>query len=134
MARTLIPVIALVANASIAAPASTAIDQANGMNARFASNLVPASAGIEQAILIVSNTAASPKNIIVRAGVGGGITPGPAFRSGLGDLTLSVPAGATRWLGPFDSARHMQLDGSVNLDFEAGFTGNITAVLVPPRV
>jgi hypothetical protein len=134
MARTLIPVIALVANASIPAPAPVAIDQANGMNAKFASNLVPASAGLEHAVLIVSNTAAAAKNIIVRAGVGGGITPGPAFRSGLGDLVIPIPAGATRWLGPFDSARHMQLDGSVNLDFEAGFTGNITAVLVPPRV
>lgn len=134
MARTNLPLSALVAEASVALgtytgladPAGTAIDQANGMNVSLATTAIPAAPGAELLLLRVANTAASPKNVIIRAGA----YP-PAFESGKGDQNVSVTNGTTRWIGPFEYARHAQADGSINVDFDAGTTGTITAFLVP---
>src|SRR5260221_480507 len=59
----------------------------------------------------------------------------PAFRGGLGDFTsgnLTASTG-TAFIGPFDSARFVQSDGSVSVDFAASMTGTIWAVIVPAR-
>lgn len=133
MARTNAPTHALTGNGSIAVPAATTADQANGMNVALASGAIPAAPGARDLILLVANTAASPLNCIIRAGVGGGATPGPAFRSGLGDLTVQITNGTSVYIGPLESARFAQLDGSINVDFQAGFTGTITPLLVPQR-
>lgn len=126
MARTNLPTSTLAGEALLTDPAGTAIDQANGMNVALASGAIPSAPSVNLLLLRVANSAAGAHNVIVRAGV----YP-PAFRSGLGDLTLSVPAGATRWIGPLEGARHVQADGSLNVDFDAGTTGTITAFLVP---
>lgn len=107
-------------------PAGTAIDQANGMNIALASGALPSAPTAHNLYLRVNNSAAGPHNVIVRAGA----YP-PAFRAGLGDLTVSVVNATTRWIGPFEAARHMQADGSINVDFDAGTTGTITAFLSP---
>ncbi|HET9109673.1 MAG TPA: hypothetical protein VFN78_02495 [Ktedonobacterales bacterium] len=126
MARTNLPVTNLVANSGVAL-STTAVDQANGMNLQLASSAIPAASTSESLVLVVANTAASPFNVIIRAGA----SNPPAFRAGLGDITVSVTNATTKYLGPFDYARVVQSDGSLNIDFGVGFTGTIQALLVP---
>lgn len=131
MARTNLPTSTLPgqAMAGLADPAGTAIDAANGMNIALASGAIPAAPTARNLFLRVANTAASAKNVIVRAGA----LP-PAFRSGLGDLTVNVTNATTKWIGPLESSRFSQADGSINVDFDAGTTGTITAFLAPERL
>lgn len=128
MARTNLPTSLLPGNAAagLADPAGTAIDQPNGMNVVLASGAIPAAPTARNLFLRVANTAAAPHNAIIRAGA----YP-PAFRSGLGDLLVSVTNATTKWIGPLEAARFAQADGSINLDFDASFTGTITAFLSP---
>jgi len=126
MARTNLPLTDLAGNAGVV-ESTTAIDVANGMNVAVTSEAIPAKGEAEDVILIVDNTAAGAENVIVRAGAG----PVPAFRASLGDLTVSVAAGSTAFIGPFETARFAQSDGSLNVDFGAGMTGTIVALRVP---
>jgi len=132
MARTNLPLSTFTSGADLN-DAGTNVDQANGMNLALASETIPAANGSEDVILYVTNTAAATHTVTVRAGVGGGATAGAAMRSGLGDFTtgnLTASTGAA-FIGPFDSMRFAQSDGSINIDFDAGFTGKIWALRVP---
>lgn len=131
MARTAITLRNLTANGGIAAPSADTADQTNGMTLAIPTSAIPAAPDLENLILVVTNSAGSTKSVIIRAGVGGGATPGPAFRSGLGDLTVNIATTATAYVGPLESARFAQLDNSLSVDFQSGFTGSITALLVP---
>ena len=111
---------------SLADPTGDTIDQANGMNLALASGAIPAQPGAEKLVFRVHNTAASPFNFILRAGA-----EPPAQQSLAGDLTVSVTNATTKWVGPFHSGRFVQNDGSLNIDFSSGFTGDITAFLLP---
>lgn len=126
MARTNLPVTDLAGNAGVT-ETTTPIDQPNGMNVQVISESIPAKGEAQDILLIVANTAAAAHNVIVRAGAG----PVPAFRASLGDLTVSVPASGTALVGPFETARFAQSDGSLNVDFDASTTGTIVAVRVP---
>lgn len=118
-------------------PAGTTIDQANGMVVNLTTETIPPAYDAHRGVLLrVKNTAASPFNAIVRAGV----YP-PAMRTFLGDLVVSVPSNATMWIGPLDQGRHAVQDTTVsptateiNVDFQSGFTGTITAFVVPRNV
>ena len=131
MARTAIAVSTFLQDntTSLPDPAGTAADQANGMNVALASGAMPGAPTAKNLVLRVANTAASPFTCIIRAGV----VP-PAFRQGLGDLTVTITNATTKWIGPLSSSRFAQTDGSINVDFGVGFTGTITAFLVPERV
>lgn len=132
MARTNLPLSPFVAESAsgLADPAGTTIDQANGMNIVMTTETIPASYDAERGLFLrVKNTAAGTQHVIVRAGV----NP-PAFRAPLGDLTVAIATGATVWVGPFDMARHAQADDSINVDFDAGTTGTITAFVAPRNV
>ena len=134
MARTNIPLSNLIGEGTVALgtytgildPTATAADQANGMNVVLASGAIPSAPAAELLLLRVANTAASALACIVRAGA----YP-PAFESMKGDLSVTVTNATTRWIGPLEYARHAQADGSINVDFAAGFTGTVTAFLVP---
>lgn len=126
MARTSIPLTNLSANGSIAAPAGTAIDATNGMQVVIPTWAIPRTANVENLVLILNNTAGSAKQVTVRAGM----NP-PASQAARGDLTVSVAAGGTRYLGPFESARFIQTDATLQIDFESGTTGTVTALLLP---
>ena len=131
MARTNLPLTTMTPNGAVLNNAGTAIDAANGMTIALPSNAIPASPDAEQLLLYVQNTFAGTKTVIVRAGT----SNPPAFRGGLGDLTsgnLTASTG-TAFIGPFDSARFVQSDGSVSVDFAASMTGTIWAVIVPAR-
>ncbi|SRR5260221_5772729 len=128
MARTAIAVNTLpgVAVAGLADPAGTAIDQANGMNVALASGAIPANPTAHMLFLRVANTVAGAQTVTIRAGV----NP-PAFRAPIGDLVVSIPATSTKWIGPLEAGRFMQNDNSINVDFQAGTTGTITAFASP---
>ena len=128
MARTAITRRNLVPNGGLLAPTADTIDQANGMSLAITNTGVPAGPDMDMVILKVDNSAAGAHNVIIRAGV----NP-PAFRAGLGDLTVSVTNGTTKYVGPFEPARFKQADGSLNVDFDSGFSGTITAFFMPGR-
>lgn len=126
MARTSLPITTLTA-AGAAAPAGTAIDQANGMVISTTQTGFPAARTGSRLILEVFNTFAGIKTVIVRAGA-----KPPAQRSDLGDLTANIAASTGRTLiGPLDTSRFAQADGSINVDFGSGTTGTVNAYLLP---
>lgn len=114
MARTAVPLTDLTTATSTADPAGTTADPTNG---HTITGTRP-----EVLTLRVKNTTGGALNAILRAG-----TFPLAESSGQGDLTVSVGAGATVFIGPTESARFLQNDGSVSLDLQAGFTGTVTA-------
>jgi len=119
MARTAIVPVAASRNGDIA-ETQTAVDQANGM--------VIAAANPDKLVLRITNTAAAQHNAIIR----GGDSIYPAWMSGQGDLTFAVAASTgVVYAGPFDSARVLQSDRSLHLDFDSGFAGEVTAVSLP---
>lgn len=114
MARTNVPVTDLTTATSTADPAGTTADPTNGHTIT----------GVRPEVLVfrVKNTTAGSLNAIVRAG-----SQPLAPSSGQGDLTVAVAAGATVFIGPLESARFLQNDGSISLDLQATFTGTVTA-------
>lgn len=127
-ARTQIPLTTLTRNAITNIPTGVAIDQANGMYIDMATTAIPAGPGSESVTLMMRTTNGADKVVTVKAGVGGGVTAGQAFRSGIGDLALTaVAASGGGVVGGLESARFAQLDGKINIDFASGTTGFITA-------
>lgn len=72
-------------------------------------------------LICVENTATSAAKVTFKAG--------NAYPNAmLGDLEVTVGASSTTMLQIQDASRFENKDGSVNLDFATGFTGNIYAV------
>lgn len=113
MARTAVPVTDLTAATSTVDPAGTTADPTNGHTVT----------GVRPEVLVfrVKNTTAGSLNAILRAG-----TQPLAPSAGQGDLTVAVAASGTVFIGPVESARFLQSDGSVSLDLQTGFTGTVT--------
>lgn len=134
MTATNLPLSTLTSNGGIDIPAGTAIDQANGMTIALPTTAIPVAPGMNDLMLFVATTNGADKTVTVKAGVGGGATSGPAFRSGMGDLVVTAHAASGGCvIGPLESARFAQLDGSVLLAFQSGITGTITAFIKPGR-
>lgn len=114
MARTAVPVTDLTAATSTVDPAGTTADPTNG---HTITGVYP-----EVLTIRVKNTTAGALNAIVRAG-----SQPLANASGQGDLTVSVAASGTVFIGPLESARFIQPDGSLSVDLQAGFAGTVTA-------
>jgi len=143
MARTNLPVTLLDPKSPNLNNAGTAIDAANGMNIALASSAIPSRPGADRLVLYVTNTFAGTKTVTVRAGAGvaaptnfGYAYPIPSQEQQFGDLVtgnLTASTG-TAYIGPFDAARYIQPDGSINVDFAASMTGLIWAVLLPKYV
>ncbi len=130
MARTALTVTTLTPNTPTNGLGTTTnIDATNSH-----SITVPASATPGELLLIAKNTTASTKTVTVKAGA----NP-PAVRKGLGDMTaLSLTDGSTTAtygvIGPFEAARYMQADGTINVDVAASMTGTITVLYIPRTV
>lgn len=116
MARTAVPYSTLLANSSIATPAGTSIASGAGNGGQITK------ASPEKTMLRAVFTTAG--NIVVKAG-----TYPPALASGQGDLTVAVGTSGDVLLGPFESGRFLQSDGS--LIVETTQTVTLTAVKVP---
>lgn len=83
----------------------------------------------ERFLLAVENTASAVLNVLVAAG-----DNPPAFRKALGTIEVDVPATSRSIIGPFEGARVLQDDGSVNVSFwpESGtVAATIRAVVLP---
>lgn len=124
MARTAITPLAAVRNGG-EAKTQVNIDQANGM--------VIAGANPEKTILRVANTGTAGNAIVRGADSGTGVgVPDAAWMRGQGDVTTSVAATTgVSYFGPFDSARVLQSDGSMHIDFASGVAGTVEALLLP---
>jgi hypothetical protein len=119
MARTAVAYSNLVANSNLTDPAGTALDATND---HVINNAVP-----EETILRVTNTNGTDRIITIKAG-----DNPPALGAGLGDLAVTVAATTgVQWLGPFESGRFLQSDGTMEIDVVASHTGTITAFRVP---
>ena len=119
MARTAVPYSTLVGNSNLTDPAGTALDATND---HVISAAVP-----ERTVLRVTNTNGSDRVITIKAG-----DYPPAMAAGQGDLTVNVAATTgVQWIGPFESGRFLQSDGTMEIDVAASHTGTVTAFLVP---
>jgi hypothetical protein len=117
MARTAVPYSSWANNAAVPAPAGTTLDVANGHSI--------AQSGAERSILLFTNTDAAAHTVTIKAGDPMGMS------AGQGDLTFSIPAGSSAYVGPLESARVQQKDGSLYIDLQAGHAGKITAFFIP---
>jgi len=61
-------------------------------------------------IVLIANTAQN-------AGLNVTVEAGSYFRSGLGNLTLTIPASTSRLIGPLESSRFEQPNGKINFSF-----------------
>lgn len=120
MARTAIPYSVWVANSNLTDPAGTTLDPTND-------HVINNPSKPELTMLRVTNTSGSPRIVTVKAG-----DSPPALAAGLGDLTVTVAATTgVQWIGPFESGRFIQADGTMEIDIETGHTGTITAFFLP---
>ncbi len=128
MARTALTPRALVKNGNLnGATGATTIDATLVTNGAYIASAAgyPASA----LILRVTNTEASTNVVTIKAGG----NP-PALRASQGDLAVTVAATTgVQFIGPLETDKFLQTDGSINIDFESGMTGAID-VLIFPRI
>jgi len=119
MPRDAVVITALAAGTAATNPAGTAINPTN--------DAYIADVGDTSRLLIrITNTNGSDRVATIKAGV----NP-PAPRQGLGDLDITVPATTGDKVIVVESARFLQADGSINIDFAASFAGIISAVRLP---
>lgn len=126
MARTAVAYTALTYNTSTADPAGVALNVGTGNGHVIPAAGPGAQAEPEKTLLrVVVGTTGG--NITVKAG-----TQPLAIASGQGDLVVAAGNSTTTWIGPFDSGRFLQADGSMLVDVAAGVVpGTITAFKVP---
>lgn len=119
MARVAITPTALVANAGIADPTGTALVAGAGNGLQIAS-------APQVVFLRVANASGGTAAVDVLAG-----SQPSAISSGQGKVTASVATGTTQWVGPFDSSRLQQPDGSLIIEANAVVT--VTAFTIDGR-
>lgn len=125
MARTAVAYSNLSPNGNLADPAGTAVTSGAGNGAQIPDVSPNRRQSLpELTLLRVNNGTAGAGTATVKAGA----TP-PALAAGLGDLTVTVGATSVQWIGPFESGRFMQSDGSLILETSVNMT--ITAFKVP---
>lgn len=124
MARAILGATALVSNGSVADPAGAANVVVNGQ-------VVPASAlnaspigGNVVFFLRFSNATGAATNVTIAAG-----SQPSAISAGQGALVVSVAgSGGVQWVGPLDSSRFQQADGSILIDSAAVVTTTVFTI------
>ena len=123
MARTALTPVDIASNTTTANPAGTALDATN-------SHVFTPTSPLHEYVIRVDNTTASTKTVTVAAG-----DNPPADSAGQGSLVCSLTAGnvttQVKWVGPLESARFIQNDGTVSIDVDASMTGTITVFQIP---
>lgn len=107
MARVTLTPTALVPNGGVADPAGTAsvAGAGNGFT-------IPGNGRSNVSLwLRANNGTAGSGTISILAG-----SQPSAISSGQGPVTVTVGASATQWIGPFDSSRVQQSDGSISIE------------------
>jgi hypothetical protein len=110
----------LPANSGVARPAGTTLVAAPTNDMRLP-GAVP-----EETVLVVTNSNAGAT---ITCTVKAGVNP-PALAKGQGDLTVTIAASGAHYIGPLESGRFIQADGSLKIEASAT-TGTINAVRVP---
>lgn len=119
MARDAVTVTSLASGVAATTPAGTTINTTNGA--------VIAAVGDTGRLLIrITNTNGTNRVATIKAG-----DNPPALRAGLGDLAITVPATTGDLSLVVESARFMQDDGTILIDFAASMAGIISAVRLP---
>lgn len=122
MTRDAVAIVAPTLNAATAMGAGTTISATN--------DAVLSPGGSTQGLFLrITNTHGSDHTVTIPAG-----DNPPAFRASLGDLEITVPATSGDVLVPLESARFVQSDGTINVDFETNHAGTIYAVRLPAAV
>lgn len=111
MARAALAYSVTVPNGGLADPAGVATVAGAGNGVQIPS--VPTPPAVvrslpELTLLRVSNATGGSGTVTVKAG-----SQPLAIASGQGDLAVTVGAGAVQWVGPFESGRFEQSDGSM---------------------
>lgn len=119
MPRDAVAITQLSADVAAAQPAGTAINTTNGA-------VINGAGDTKRLLIRITNTNASNRTATIKAGV----NP-PASRKGIGDLAIVVPLTTGDRLLVVESARFLQADGSIQIDFEASMTGIVSAVRLP---
>lgn len=119
MARVNVPITALALDAGTAAPAGTAIVQAEGSE-------IAAGGNTGKLLIEVINTNATARVATIKAPTANPHAP----RSPLGDITASCAQNVARQF-VVESARFAQTDGKIFIDFAASFTGTVRAYRLP---
>lgn len=120
MARVIIPITDLVKNSSVTPPSTTAAD---GTNHHYI-----AAGGTGDRLFVEATAGGSAGNggtVTIKAGA----NP-PGFRAGLGDLDTVIGDGATKLIGPLESARFAQADGTIYLN-TTSFVGTFRCYRLP---
>lgn len=120
MATTQLSYSNLVPNGNLLQPAGTALVAAPTNNMQLAG------ARPELTVLRVSNT---DDDTALTLTVKAGDNP-PALAAGQGDLAVTVAFGTVQFIGPLESGRFLQNDGSMMIE-STTTTGTITALRVP---
>lgn len=122
MARVALTPTSLVPNGGVADPAGTAsvAGAGNGFS------IAPTSLSNRNIFLRANNATAGAGTITVLAG-----SQPSAISSGVGPVTVTVAAAGTQWIGPFNSARLQQPDGSLLIETSVVMT--VTAFTVDER-
>lgn len=126
MPRTAVVPRALVMNGNlIGTSGSTTIDATLVTNGVSVTAATP-----EQMVIRVTNTEGSTNVVTIAAGA----YP-PAWAKGFGALAVTLAATTgVQFIGPLESARFLQADGTIWIDFETGMTGAIDVLTVPRAV
>lgn len=124
MPRTAVAYSALVPNGELADPAGTAITSGAGNGGQ-----IPATSSArsvpELTIIRLSNASGSTGTATILAGP----NP-PALAGGQGNFTTTnILTATSRWIGPFESGRFLQSDGSIIVETTQNMT--MTAFRVP---
>lgn len=145
MARTAITtgLVNLATDTGVLAPSAQAADATNG-------NIVPftvgSSYGAKSVILVVGNADSSSHTVILRGSGYTGAANGAAnsgilppqntvfTQSTVGDLSVTVANGTTRYIGPLTTDRYAQSDGSLWIDWSAATSMTITVLQEPVTV
>ncbi|MGH3769481.1 MAG: hypothetical protein ACRDTX_30770 [Pseudonocardiaceae bacterium] len=126
MARTVVGYSNWLPNGSLADPAGTATNAGVG-NGHVIPAAQPGTKSRPELTVLRLVAGATGGNVTVKAGA-----QPLAIASGQGDLVTAVANSATVWIGPFESGRFLQNDGSVLVDVAAGYVaGTITAFRFP---
>lgn len=84
-------------------------------------HVVTIAAPLEEYVFRFRNTDASARVATIVAG-----DSPPALSAGQGNLDISVPATTgDMWVGPLESARFIQNDGTVQIDLAASYAGTV---------
>lgn len=129
MARTAVAYSNLLPNGDIADPAGTPTNAGVG-NGHVIPAAQPGADAVPELTLLRLVAGATGGNVTVKAG-----TNPPALAAGQGDLVVAVANSGTRWIGPFESGRFLQADGSMLVDVATAYVaGSITAFKLPRNV